>query len=32
VAVTFQFTIQSGVQALDYTNIVTKKHLKPVEL
>ena len=30
--VTIQFTIQTGVQATDYTNIVTKKHLKPVEL
>ena len=32
VAATFLFKIQSGVQALDYSNIVTKKHLKPVEL
>ena len=28
----FQFTIQTGVQATDYSNIVTKKHLRPVEL
>ena len=26
------FSIQSGVQATDYSNIVTKKHLRPVEL
>ena len=24
--------MQTGVQATDYTNIVTKKHLRPVEL
>jgi len=29
---TFKFTIQTGVQATDYSNIVTKKHLRPVEL
>ena len=28
----YQFSIQTGVQALDYSNIVTKKHLRPVEL
>ena len=28
----FQFIIQTGVQATDYSNIVTKKHLRPVEL
>ena len=28
----FKITIQTGVQATDYTNIVTKKHLLPVEL
>ena len=31
-AIEFQFTIQTGVQATDYSNIVTKKHLRPVEL
>ena len=30
--VEFAFTIQTGVQATDYSNIVTKKHLRPVEL
>ena len=30
--VRYQFSIQTGIQALDYTNIVTKKHLRPVEL
>ena len=28
----FKFIMQTGVQALDYTAIVTKKHLRPVEL
>ena len=28
----FNFSIQTGVQATDYSNIVTKKHLRPVEL
>ena len=31
-AVTFRFTLTTGVQATDYSNIITKKHLKPVEL
>lgn len=31
-AVAIYFTITTGVQATDYSNIVTKKHLKPVEL
>ena len=30
--VVINFSLSSGVQAIDYTNIVTKKHLKPVEL
>ena len=30
--VSFLFSMTTGVQATDYTNIVTKKHLKPVEL
>ena len=29
---TFDFLLQTGVQALDYSAIVTKKHLRPVEL
>ena len=29
---TFFFSMTTGVQATDYSNIVTKKHLKPVEL
>ena len=28
----YEFVIQTGVQATDYSNIVTKKHLRPVEL
>ena len=28
----YDFSIQTGVQAQDYSNIVTKKHLRPVEL
>ena len=28
----YDFLIQTGVQAMDYSNIVTKKHLRPVEL
>ena len=31
-SIEFAFTIQTGVQAIDYSNIVTKKHLRPVEL
>ena len=30
--VDYRFSLQTGVQATDYTNIVTKKHLRPVEL
>ena len=30
--VIFNFSLTTGVQATDYTNIVTKKQLKPVEL
>ena len=30
--VTILFTVESGVQATDYTNIVQKQHLKPIEL
>ena len=30
--VPFKFGIQTGVQATDYSSIVTKKHLRPVEL
>ena len=28
----YTFTIQTGVSAMDYSSIVTKKHLRPVEL
>ena len=28
----YSFSIKTGVQAMDYSNIVTKKHLRPVEL
>ena len=28
----YKFSIQTGVAAADYSNIVTKKHLRPVEL
>ena len=28
----YEFLIETGVSAMDYSNIVTKKHLKPVEL
>ena len=28
----FEFSMQTGIQAKDYSAIVTKKHLKPVEL
>ena len=28
----FDFVIQSGVEAIDYDSIVTKNHLKPVEM
>ena len=30
--VSYSFSLSTGVQATDYSNIVTKKHLKPVEL
>eukprot|EP00351_Strombidinopsis_sp_SopsisLIS2011_P004757 CAMPEP_0116876970 /NCGR_PEP_ID=MMETSP0463-20121206/8812_1 /TAXON_ID=181622 /ORGANISM="Strombidinopsis sp, Strain SopsisLIS2011" /LENGTH=37 /DNA_ID= /DNA_START= /DNA_END= /DNA_ORIENTATION= len=30
--VEFDIKIESGVEALDYTSIVTKKHLRPIEL
>lgn len=30
--VTFDFLIQSGVEAKDYSNIITKKHLRPIEV
>jgi hypothetical protein len=29
---TFDFMIQAGVEAKDYTNIITKKHLRPIEV
>lgn len=32
VAGTFEFMIQTGVEAKDYTNIITKKHLRPIEV
>ncbi|CDW87120.1 erv25p [Stylonychia lemnae] len=28
----FEFMIQTGVEAKDYSNIITKKHLKPIEV
>jgi hypothetical protein len=28
----FDFMIQTGIEAKDYSNIITKKHLKPIEL
>ena len=28
----FDFLIQTGIEAKDYSNIITKKHLKPIEL
>ena len=30
--VEFEFMIQTGIEAKDYTNIITKKHLKPIEV
>lgn len=30
--VEFDFMIQTGIEAKDYSNIITKKHLKPIEL
>jgi hypothetical protein len=32
VMIVFDFMIQTGVEAKDYTNIITKKHLKPIEV
>ena len=29
---TFEFMIQTGVEAKDYSNIITKKHLRPIEV
>ncbi len=31
-AVNFEFMIQTGVEAKDYSNIITKKHLRPIEV
>jgi hypothetical protein len=28
----FDFMIQAGVEAKDYSNIITKKHLRPIEV
>lgn len=28
----FEFMIQTGVEAKDYSNIITKKHLRPIEV
>jgi len=28
----FDFMIQTGVEAKDYSNIITKKHLRPIEV
>ncbi|TNV76353.1 hypothetical protein FGO68_gene5453 [Halteria grandinella] len=30
--VSFEFMIQTGVEAKDYSNIITKKHLRPIEV
>ena len=30
--VTFNFMIQTGIEAKDYSNIITKKHLRPIEV
>ena len=30
--ISFDFMIQTGVEAKDYSNIITKKHLRPVEV
>jgi p24 family protein delta-1 len=30
--VSFDFMIQTGVEAKDYSNIITKKHLRPIEV
>ena len=31
-SVSFDFMIQTGVEAKDYSNIITKKHLRPIEV
>jgi hypothetical protein len=31
-AQSFDFMIQTGVEAKDYSNIITKKHLRPIEV
>ena len=28
----FEFIIQTGVEAKDYSNVITKKHLRPIEV
>jgi hypothetical protein len=28
----FEFMMQTGIEAKDYTNIITKKHLRPIEV
>ena len=28
----FEFMIQTGIEAKDYSNIITKKHLRPIEV
>ncbi len=28
----FEFMIQTGVEAKDYSNVITKKHLRPIEV
>ena len=30
--VAFDFMIQTGIEAKDYSNIITKKHLRPIEV
>jgi hypothetical protein len=30
--VEFDFMIQTGIEAKDYSNIITKKHLRPIEV
>ena len=30
--ISFEFMIQTGVEAKDYSNIITKKHLRPIEV
>ena len=31
-SISFEFMIQTGVEAKDYSNIITKKHLRPIEV